>query len=466
MKNRLASILLSGAVVLGLTGCADDGGSGDSTTTTPITTTSYDQNEGYEGDFGVEVTDGVTLKYIGVYDLTKAGDVRPAYNVFKEEYNAKIEVEIVPDAEIMTKLATYISSDMSPDLVDRRDNTFPYFIGRSMYEPLDSYMDMSAPQWASVADILEGYAVKGKHYYYPWSYIASGNFMIYNRALFEEFGVDDPVELYNAGQWTWNEFYQCMIDFVSRNDIVDDPIGLYGHLGTAFINTTGKAIVSYENGLLVNNMRSTEVERAQAFLEGLRKEGLSHLMYGEYNNVAHEPVLYGYAAFQSMGDWKIADYAAIQKNDEDVDIMFLPYPRDPAADQYYYSSGTFGYLVPAGSKNAELGAAFINCVRLSQTDPELMEDTKESIMKNKKYTDEQYEMWKTFQSIDGFSSSQLVIDYITGLDATMIDDVIVPMLENAAFDQSAEQQSWSTVREAYYGMIDDNVQTLNAVLGN
>lgn len=453
------------ALLLGLTACGDTEVSESTVKDTTAATTEYTISESeYIGDQGVEVVDGVTLKYLGCYDLTKAGDVRPAYNYFKENYNSTIAVELCPDGEIMTKLATYISSGSSPDLVDQRDNTFPFYITRSMYEPLDDYIDMDSPNWSTVSSYIERYEVNGKHYYYPWAYVTSGKFLIYNRAFFEEFGVDDPLELYYAGNWTWNEFYKCMTTFVDNNNLCENPLGLYGAIGASFINTTGKAMVSYENGQLVNNMRSPEVERAQAFLESIRKEGLSALMYEEYNNVSHEPVVYGFAAFQSMGDWKITNYSSLQQKDDSLDIMFVPFPRDPSADKHYYTFGTFGYMVPSGSSNPQYAADFMTCVRMSLMDLDLQATTKESIMKNKKYTDEQYDLWKYFQTPENFTPDELVIEYAMSLDASLISDVITPMLENTAFDQSAEQQSWTTMRETYFAMIDENVTSLNSAI--
>ena len=89
-----------------------------------------------------------------------------------------------------------------------------------------------------------------------------------------------------------------------------------------------------------------------------------------------------------MGEWVITNYA--RKHDS-LDIFFVPFPRDSQADEYYYSMSAFGYLVPAGSKLAKQASVFINCCRLSNTDEDLKATTKASIMKNKKYTDEQYD---------------------------------------------------------------------------
>lgn len=476
-NKKILAVILCASILAGMTACGENNSSNaddnSSTTTAALVTTTTEDDEIVNPvdvaditlDIGNENVDinGTVVKYIGTYDPTKAGDIKPAYVYFKENYGATIEVELAADADIMDKLATYLSTDSSPDLVDKRDNTFPYYITKNMYEPLDSYMDMSTPQWAGLDQFVEQYAINGKHYYYPWTYVISPKFMIYNRGAFEELGIDDPKELYDAGEWTWDTFYSCATQFVDKSGI-EDSLGLYGALGSSFINSTGKAMVSYENGILVNNIRSTEVERAQNFLEKMRKEGISSLLYKEYSNVAHEPIIDGACAFQAVGDWKIADYSAVQNNNPDIDIFFVPFPRDPLADDYYQTLSTFGYMVPAGSKNIQASCIFINCVRMSITDEELAEKTKTSIMKQKKYTEEQYDFWYYFHDVNNFDSSTLVTDYSSSFDTNTYNDVIVPMLENIAFDMSGEELSWTVMRETYYSLVQDSLDNLNSFL--
>lgn len=448
-------------------------GGGSATTTsvqTSMTTTTTEDDEllnpvdvkDIELDLSQTDINGTVLKYIGCYDLRKAGDIKPAYKYFEETYGATIEIELCSDLAIMDKLATYLSSGQSPDLVDTRDNSFPSYIAKNTYEALDEYMDLSAPQWAGVSQYLDGYAVAGKHYYFPWAYYVNPIFLCYNRGQFEEYGIDDPKELYDSGKWTWDAFYDCMVQFVDKSSI-EDAIGLMGVIGTSMINTTGKAAVSYENGQLINNLRSTEVERAQTFLEKVRKEGLARFAYdGGFDNTIAWPLTDGMTAFHSIGDWKITDYAKLMAKDSSLDIFFVPYPRDPSADNYYLTMDSFGYLVPSGSQNIEAACIFINCVRMSVTDEALIETTKESVMKSKKYTEEQYEFYDYFHHPENFDN--LVIDYCQCFDSTTMNDVMNPMLEDTVFDRNALNLSWTTMRENYYGLIEAGIETMNTVL--
>ena len=482
-SKKIISCMLAFATIVSAGSCngggrTDTGNSTATTTTAMATSTTVNDdidNPVDVGDITLDVTDldtadiaGTTIKYLGVYDPTKAGDVKPAYKYFVENYDATMEIEICPDAEIMENVAKYIAADASPDLVDMRDNTFPYYIAKNSYEPLDQYFDLSAPQWDGVADIIDGYAVGGKHYYYPWCYYVAPCVMIYNRGLFNEYGINDPKELYDAGNWNWDTFYDCMVKFV-ENTKIEDAIGLYGYMSSSAINSTGKALISYDDGKFVNNLRSPEIDRAETFLEKLKKEGLSSLTYNDYSTVAHEPVIDGAAAFHIVGEWKITDYSKIQakKGNEDLDIFFVPFPKDPSADKYYYAFKTFGYLVPAGSKNAKASCVFINCVRMSITDEELAATTKESIMKNKKYTDEQYEFWNLFHNATNFESDCLVKEFSSSFDTDTLSTVITPIQEDVPFVDDSEDKvtSWTVLKESNFNMLETKVEEKNTLLG-
>lgn len=469
--KKILSCFLSLALILGITGCSQNEGEDAATTTTDDNVVDISGVDLDIDDKDVDIN-GTVLKYLGGYDITTAGDVKPAYTYFKKTYGAKIEVDIYSDTELVDKLTTAVSSGQSPDLVDQRQNSFPYHIGKKMYMSLDKYMDMKAPQWAEVSSYIESYAINGEHYYYPWAYYVSPNFMIYNRARFNELGIDDPKTLYDQNNWTWDTMQKCMIDFVEgvKND-VPDAIGVYGTMGTSFFNSTGSAMVTFENGKLVNNVNDANIDRAQSFLENLKKQGLSILYYGDTeSNVAIDPVVSGFSAFQAVGDWCIANYCQLQNQDPDMDIFFVPFPRDPEADRYYQRLNTFAYLVPNGAPNPAASCIFINCIRLSKTDPTLMESTKKSIIKQKKYTDEQYEMWNYFQTVSNFDPADLVLDYAYNLDTATCEEVIQKLCDDVPFvdsvDDNGVAQTWTSMRESLSSRIDYSLSEINASLGS
>lgn len=465
--KKFLSCFLCAAMILGITGCSqNEEENGEPTGTTeddnPVNVSDVDLDLNKEIDIK-----GMELNFLCSYNVISAGDVKPAYVYFNETYGADIKCTQVIDSEIMEKLSAMINSGESPDLIDQRQNSFPYYIGQNSYMALDEYMDINAPQWKDVASFIDGYAINGKHYYYPWAYFVSPRLLIYNRGKFNELGIDDPKTLYDQNNWTWDTMKKCMTDFVNGvKGEVPDAIGMYGSVATSFINSTGVSMVELKDGQLISNLNNPNIDRAETFLENLKKEGLSRLEYGsgEYNNVHHTPVISGYAAFQSVGDWKITDYCKKQAKDETMDIFFVPFPKDPNADKYYHNVSTFAYLVPAGAPHPEASCIFINCVRLSKTDPTLMETTKQSILKEKKYTDEQYEMWNYFQTVSNFDPANLVADYAYNIDTDTCNNVITKLCEDVPFVENKDTQTWTVMRSSMESVLDHSLSEINTSL--
>lgn len=472
--KRILACVLAGATAVSLAACSSSSGTsggeasnGTGNSNSAATTIDDDvENPVDVSDISIDAGDEVepaVLEYLGCYDLRTAGDVKPAYTYFVDNYDCSIEVTLVGSLQIQERLTTAISSGDSPDLVDYADNAFPLLVSSNMYTPLDEYMDLSAPQWAGLEEYIDKYAWNGKHYYYPWSYNVSPYFLVYNRGLFVQLGLDDPKELYDEGNWTWDTFTELLRDFKNSGE---DRQGIYGatqYTTQSIINSTGVPLIAIgDDGKLQNNFSNANVDRAANFMQSLKSEGLTKFPEG-YINVDTDPIISGYSAFQGIGEWIITTYARAMTKDDALDIFFVPFPRDPEADEYYYSMTTFGYFVPAGSEYAEQAAVFINCCRLSVTDEALKETTKQSVMKNKKYTDEMYDFLMSFKEVNNFNA---VIDSPYGLDDTT-NQIIMDMIGNSMFEISNETMngmSWTQTREANLGLIATQVDYYNGLM--
>ncbi len=486
---------LCAAMVLSLCACEEtapeSGVSAPNTSVTTATTTTIDDDienpvdvggiDISPADFSSVELETPVLHYMGNYDVTKAADIKPAWKLYEQTYAADyydaaqekyiypdgaekpIVVEVVAYNQIMETLTARIQSDDSPDLVDKQSNSYPYFMSKNCYEDLTPYMDMSAPQWVNLQGYVDRYTYNGKHYYYPWNYDVSPEWLYYNRGLFEDYDIPDPAEQWKNGEWTWDTFLSACETFVSKasNAGNDRALGVYGSFLTDnFIASTGTMLIGLdENGKFVNNMKNADVERAATWLEqNLRRPGLAMIdYYAEYNNIAEAPIVNGLAAFQSMGGWLFTNYC---KNSPDSDIFLVPFPRDPNADNYYYRTSTFGYLVPKGAKNVQGAACFINCCRLSTTNEELIETTKQSLMKSKKYSEEEYDFMQQFKQVENFAT---VVDenYCFNTD---ISDQLQVMLINAGMDQSDSQQTWTQMVESFLPIIDGAIADYNAMI--
>ena len=463
ISKRILASVLSLAAVFSMTAC---GGDGNAAATTEPTTTSntldddinnpVDVSDILDNQGETKELENPNLTYFGFYDMRVAGDIKPGVKMFVETYGGKIEYQQVAWNDRVDKLLTLIVSDQSPDLVDKEDNSFPHLMSKMAYTDLTDYIDLSKPQWAGYETLVEQYAYGGKHYYYPFSASALNNCLIYNKTLFDQYGLDDPLDLYNANEWTWDSFKQKMIEFMEAAG--DSALGgIYGLVGNDIILSTGTPLIGTdENGKLVNNMSSASVERAANFLEQIRKEGLAVRGEGMWSN-EDEPLASGKAAFLGVGTWKLTDFI---KRYPDYEFGMVPFPRDEKADAYYYGSSNFGYFVPAGSKNVEGAAAFIDIMRLCKTDPEIVAVVNESIMNDKKYSQEQFDFLSQFEQIENYD---MVVNMAYGFNtetSTIIDDMLI----NVAFAQGEEQLSWAALRTSYEGIIQDTLDKYNALM--
>lgn len=458
-KKIIAAVLCASAAMC-FTGCvseeepsstADPTGSSSPSATTQQTTTTNTLDDDVNNPVditefvdGSETLENPNLVYYSHYDMRVAGDIKPGVKLFEETYGGKIDYNMCAWNERLSGLQVLIASDASPDLVDRDSLTFPCLISKNVYEDLTDYIDLTLPQWAGYETLIDSFEWEGGHYYYPFTANALPNCLIYNKTLFDSLSLEDPRELYDNNNWTWETFKQVMISFVDKQP--DALGGVYGLVGNDIVISTGTPLIGINNGVISNNFSAPEVERAAMYLEGLRKEKLAVRGDGMWSNEP-APLVKGQVGFLGVGQWKITDFCKMK---DKFEVGFVPFPRDESADEYYYNTSTFGYMVPKGSKNIKGAAAFINIMRKCQVDPELRAVVDESIMNEKKYSEEQFEFLKSFEDVDKF---HMVVDGYSGFEesfTTLVDDMMI----NLAFDQSEDQKSWAQLRAENEGIIE------------
>lgn len=402
--KRIATLVLCAAMAAGLTACEEEGAAGNVTSgvaastsaTTPQST--RDENDLIENtdkeakdisidEFEPSGNAGV-VKYLGFYDITTDQKGTEQTLIFKSDvYGGDIEVMRVSFGdEFYNKLAAFVASDDSPDLVTKDALLYPGNVGKNLFEPLDDYIDLNSALWKDMAPIIENYKYKGQHFFYP--HMTTTMYALnYNKKTIEENDLTDPYDLYLKNEWTWDAWRELMTQFCNKSD---ENVGFFttNHTITSFIATTGVPLVSANDGVITNNFQSPEVSRAMSFLEQLCREGLT---YGkEFGNwidpgdfppysdrllfICTEPEWTYISESQSVQDKKGWENDVL---DTPSDFSFVPFPRDPDADNYYIEYDCFGYLVPKGAKNIKGAVEFINLNRVYRTDPEIQAKVRE-----------------------------------------------------------------------------------------
>ncbi|MBE6901462.1 MAG: extracellular solute-binding protein [Ruminococcaceae bacterium] len=403
-SKKLIAGCLCASMLFSITACSEGGSDTDANSsngsssaaqtsatenTTAIATTDPDANastdqEVKDMDVSTYTPSGEAgvVKYLGYYDITVDQKGEQQVKIFESDtYGGDIQwISASFGDGYFDKLATLIAADDSPDLLTFEPQAFPYGVSKNMYEPLDDMLDMDDPLWAEMRDLIKSYEYQGKHYYFPHR-IVTWYALEYNRKTIADAGLEDPYDLYRAGNWTWDTWRQLMIDFCNQSE---DHIGFYATDATinAFVSTTGVVVVDYlPGGGAQNNLHHADVTRA---VEYLAEMGRSGLLYPESHPHGDwvSPQVFATTSDKILflglePEWtyiaateNIQNATGVENDIFDTisDFAFVPYPRDPDADAYYQGSSCFGYMIPKGAKNVEGSIEFIMCNRLYETD--------------------------------------------------------------------------------------------------
>lgn len=386
--NRTFCVSLAALLLISSASCSGGGGRDTENTTTAATTTAattnvneldheVDWNEMAnidEVDAANEIGTGPlytagqtagTVHALCYYDL--ASNQPELAELLAQRYGGTIETEICASGgAYFEKLGVMVAAGDSPDIVRYDWMAYPGGISRNMYTPLDEWLDMDSPLWSAEKSVIEAFTYQGKHYYYP-SDVSTNFAIIYNKTALEEEAMADPMDLYFAGNWTWDTFEDLMIQWVQKGP---DYVGFTGGSWSAmmFANTTGVKTIDMTGTEIINNLKSTEVRRTMDWLSGLKRDGI----IGDGFVDPSEALVDGKLLFLGMGlTWGYESaQGSMFKLQMDAEIGAVPFPRDPQADRYYLSSDTFGFMIPAGAKNTQGGVSWILCGRIYQTDPE------------------------------------------------------------------------------------------------
>lgn len=298
-----------------------------------------------------------TLTKLGYPDLVYLGSKEigssPALEAYARNFNADpasvITVERVSDGAYEERLSELINSDMSPDLTDKRENSFPLMMSRNMYEDLTPYMDTSAPQWEEYGSYIDHYMFKSCHYFYPTSVTVSPQFLLYDKMKFVQYNIPDPEKLWEKGEWNWENFEDCAVRFREISDLAIDISGV-DIADNVFATMGGSLIVRGADGKLLNSFNSDRFVELENFF--------GHFSCNQQNeNVS--ALKNSLAVFMSADENVIGELRRAEFN-----VGIVPYPDCTSAGEYFSKAVSEGYMVPKGAKNITGAASFINCTRI------------------------------------------------------------------------------------------------------
>ena len=357
--KRLVSLLMCLALLLSL-GCAEElefiGGFEEETYSDEeiLELLGHDKTE---TSFLTDCRDlGGELTILTHYSLSKYNDY------FEQLTGCKVTQIICGVQEYSSKLQSLIASGEAPDLVVSESSTAPLFMvlaKEGLVQPFDPYIDYSLPEFTDLRSFYEAGRWNGLHYLAPFDNKPL-YYLIYDRNLFEEYGVETPWEHWLDGDWTWDTFRET----VQQMNISNGEGGYvcYGTTACAYGALTGSTGVDYVevgDGTIKVNITDPAIARAENYLNDMMyKDGVirvkaQNAWSGYWNR--------GMLAMQIIDSWMI-DQADVTNAIEDGRLGICPLPQDPEYNvpgEYHTYSQAGGFCLVNGAKNPDAAAMYI-----------------------------------------------------------------------------------------------------------
>ena len=427
-----AAVLCAAAVLC----CGCSGGSNAG-----ISSTSSDKTSGTVSDTAFTVPNNNSqtersgeITYFGSKDISAVSEL------YSKQSGGTVKVEQAGGSNYINALSQKISSDDSPDLCDKVDNTFPYLISMNLYEDLTNYIDTTSPQWLEYTDIIERYSFKGGRYFYPTTVTVMPQFLIYVKTKYIQCGnLPDPEKQWLKNEWTWDEFEYGAVGILN-SDLGGEEVLISGsRVFDNFLASSGEPLFSQNGSRFVNGLYSENASRVFDFLS------LYELTYANIINANHEIER---AVFLSGDENTLA-----QLRKTDLTVGTVPYPRDEESDTYYCKAVAEGFLVPKGAKNIQSAASFINSSRISDASEEQQE-------KNDKKLIELGLLRADVEWLRDLRSSDMMTPIL--VDINCFDDAA-----NEAADKMLTyrgEASWFDVLGENSPMLDSAIESINAII--
>ncbi|MBR6874075.1 MAG: extracellular solute-binding protein [Ruminococcus sp.] len=476
--KRLLASVMAVCLAAGVSACGSSDSSSqtdtqNSTVSEAETTPAVDESFEEKNNVEVEETSQVdtlpggeesTITYLGENDInpTRSNPEKSTDVTLFEQKGGTIKFNRVSNADRFDKLAASIASQSDiPDIFKYEWLAFPSGVVKGMYQPIDSIVDFGTDLWKSAKDTADQYMLGGEHYVAPLGYVAS-SMICYDKGVIEAESLDDPFELYQNGEWNWDNWKRLMSEYVSKAPADTQRYGVNGFFRTHIVQQTGKNLVTYNpaDNTFASNLQDADIEKAQNFLYDMMKEGLIlNDWIGSAAECFNQNIL-----FYAMGEWAYTGNAGPADGEE---WGVVPMPQYPDNPQKITTSDMTAFMWVQGSKKADAVKAWFDCCRIARTDPQYEETNKAKFMENNpNWTEEMYQ-----SKSDAISDEYMMIfDYAFGVSSTMGDrnqfdgnQCLVDYIYNGASTQNedGEQPTWTQIREQYSKTVEQELDNLN-----
>lgn len=217
MKRQILALCSAALMIASLASCSTAGTS--STGEEPVGSAPPLEADVSIAEGEKRMTEGLNF---GGKEFKLALPYKPTDNVydrkiaaFNEAFDAKVSINVLNWATFNTELATAQASGSPYDIIFYHSEFYPSTNVAGLLEPLESYFtkkdlyDPAKPEEGGLnAELIESYYWQNKCYGVASTSSVFPEVMYYNKRLFRDAGFEDPLELYQNDQWTWEKLME------------------------------------------------------------------------------------------------------------------------------------------------------------------------------------------------------------------------------------------------------------------
>lgn len=467
-KKKILSVSAASIMLLGmLSGCSQDydnpdvsGGGGDDnkpvTTGVPSTMAEEQQSQVEEIKVKDFVLENKELTFLATWTRNPANGKNKdvALELFQTRFGGVINDIVVKDDERYSKLSSMVSTGDSPDFFSAGDmDAFPRGAVYKMFSPLDDIIDFNDEWFGGDRKAMnDPFTFNGKHY----AAVISPEIdvlLIYNKKTLEENNLTDPANLLKENKWDLDSCYKLMSDFCSKGEERYAIDGWW--VAKGFSNASGVPFIGMKDGKVVNNLRDSNIETAQLFLEKLFNEGLAYPLEEKGWKTYPDEVGKGTTLFYAVGYWALTEVNkefSLDKYGDVKDVGFVPVPGI-SGDKTYIPARVTAYMLCSGAPNPQGFAALMYCEAAANGSKEAEKITKDQYYNEYGWTDS---MWEMRNTVFKLVRENPVYDFFLGISSDTKD-----ALDNPSKDAFHNGASWVQTRESVFDRVQAEVDKTN-----
>lgn len=322
-------------------------------------------------DFINELPASSTIKFLCSAEY--GDDAKAMIEAFKTKTGKelKFQYEVVEWSKMQNILATRVKSNNAPDLFTIDGCVAPFLAAKSdeYFEKISAYINMNDALWKDVQGIsLLGFGKNNTQYAVASSAPNVTNMIVYNKTMFEDAELDDPMELFKQGKWNWDTFYEAVEELSEDKDRDGNPeilgVSTPDYVFGMFCNSTGKDFANFKNdGTLVSNLKDANFQRAAALVNKIGKISWDTESWNYTTRFAQNKI-----GMVVANPW-VTISGPLNKMMKEDKIGFAPFPKDPNSDKYYMQGSVTFSFIPKGAKNAKATAAWLYWQRYMEKNP-------------------------------------------------------------------------------------------------